>query len=184
MAHEVASGPHWLLVVQGLVWLWLWLMMGVVASMPVLLRLTEGGRVSTDMAIVIIVARGSFSTMPSVGRIHTAILILGRPPDKYRVIGMRLDVLLQVLGALEGLATEVALVRLQRNMDANMRRDVVALDSCGAARVPLAGQIQVVGALSAHMSLADMIVESLGRIEALVALIPTANEAVILTSAG
>ena len=66
---------------------------------------------------------------------------------------MRFDVLFQVLGALEGLATKLALVRLEWNMNTNVRRDVVALDSRGPARVPLTGQIQVVRALSAHMSL-------------------------------
>jgi len=41
-------------------------------------------------------------------------------------------------------------------MDANVRRDVVTLDSGGAARIPLAGEIQVVGALATNMLLADV----------------------------
>lgn len=37
-----------------------------------------------------------------------------------RVISMGLDMLLQILGTLESLAAEVALVRFERNMDSNM----------------------------------------------------------------
>jgi hypothetical protein len=46
---------------------------------------------------------------------------------------MCLDVLLEILGPLERLATELALVRLERNVHANVRSDVVTLDSRGAA---------------------------------------------------
>lgn len=65
-----------------------------------------------------------------------------------------LDMLLQVLRSLETLAAEFALVRLQRHMDADMGGDVVSLDGGGTARIPLAGEVQVVGALAAHMTLA------------------------------
>ena len=65
--------------------------------------------------------------------------------------------LLQILGTLEGFAAEVALVWLQRNMHTNVRGDVVTLHSGCPAGVPLASQVQVVGALSADMTLADMI---------------------------
>lgn len=70
-----------------------------------------------------------------------------------RVISVSLDMLLQVLRTLEGLATEVALVRLQGDMDTNVRRDVVALDRGGTAGTPLTSQVQVVGALAADMAL-------------------------------
>ena len=68
--------------------------------------------------------------------------------------------LLQILGPLEGLAAEVALVGLERYMDANMRSNVVTLDSSRAALVPLAGEVQVVGALATDMALADVILKS------------------------
>lgn len=42
-------------------------------------------------------------------------------------------------------------------MDADVRGDVVALDSGGAAIAPLAGEVQVVGALAANMALADVV---------------------------
>jgi hypothetical protein len=65
--------------------------------------------------------------------------------------------LLQVLGALERLAAELTLVRLERHMDANVRGDVVTLDRSSAARVPLAGEVQVVGALAANMAFTDVL---------------------------
>jgi len=70
---------------------------------------------------------------------------------------MGLDVLLEILGPLERLAAEVALVRLEGHMDADVRGDVVALDRGSAALVPLAGEVQVVGALAANMLLADVL---------------------------
>lgn len=44
-----------------------------------------------------------------------------------------LDVLLQVLRTLECLSTELTLVRFERDMDSNVRRDVITLDGGGAA---------------------------------------------------
>jgi len=70
---------------------------------------------------------------------------------------MGLDVLLEILGPLERLAAVVSLVRLEGHMDADVRRDVVALDRGGAALVPLAGEVQVVGALAANVFLADVL---------------------------
>ena len=88
---------------------------------------------------------------------HAAILVGCGTANKDRVVGMGLDVLLEVLGALERLAAEVALVGLERDVDADVRRDVVALDRGGAARVPLARQVEVVGALAADMLLANVL---------------------------
>ncbi len=68
-----------------------------------------------------------------------------------------LDMLLEILGPLEGLATELALVRLERDMDADVRGDVIALDSGGPTLVPLASQHEVVRALATHMFLAEMV---------------------------
>jgi hypothetical protein len=74
------------------------------------------------------------------------------------VVGMSLDVFLEVLGSLEGLAAVFAAVRLQRHVDANVRRDVISLDSGGTALVPLAGETEVVGALATDMALAEMLI--------------------------
>lgn len=70
---------------------------------------------------------------------------------------MRLDMLLQVLGALERLAAELALVRLQGHMHADVRGDVISLDRRGPARVPLASQVEVVSALTANMALTNVL---------------------------
>lgn len=84
------------------------------------------------------------------------MLILGRP-DQDAVVGMGLDMLLEILRTLEGLSTEVTLVWLQGNVNTNVRGDVVALDRCGAARVPLASQVEVVGALPADVPLTNVV---------------------------
>jgi hypothetical protein len=65
--------------------------------------------------------------------------------------------LLEILWALEGLATEIALVRLQRHVNANVRGGVVTLEGFGATFTPLTGQIEVVGALAADVALAHVI---------------------------
>ena len=72
---------------------------------------------------------------------------------------MRLHMFLQVLRTLESFLTEVALVGLQRNMDADMRRDVVAFDGRGSACAPLAGQAQVISRFPTDMPFADMVLE-------------------------
>lgn len=74
---------------------------------------------------------------------------------------MSLDVLLEILRSLESLATEIALVGLEWDMDADVRRDVVTLDCRGAAGTPLAGQVEVVCAFATDMAFADVVVESL-----------------------
>jgi hypothetical protein len=64
-------------------------------------------------------------------------------------------------------------------MDANVRSNVVALDRGSAARVPLAGEVQIVGALAANMALTDMLVERLRCGKLLVADVPAAGEIVV-----
>jgi hypothetical protein len=54
------------------------------------------------------------------------------------VFGMRLDMFLQILGPLEGLAAELAPVGFQRNMDADMRCNVIALDDRDGTITPSA----------------------------------------------
>lgn len=63
---------------------------------------------------------------------------------------------LQILRPLEALATEIALVGLQGNMDTDMRSDVISLDSGCSTLIPLACQVQVVGALATNVLLADV----------------------------
>jgi len=46
---------------------------------------------------------------------------------------MYLYVLLQVLGTLKGLSTEITFVRFQRDVDSDVGGDMIALDSSGTA---------------------------------------------------
>lgn len=64
--------------------------------------------------------------------------------------------LLKILRTLEGLATELALVRLQGHMDSDMRGDVIALDRGGTALAPCAGEVEVISRLATNMALTDM----------------------------
>lgn len=52
-------------------------------------------------------------------------------------------------------------MRLQRHMDADVRGDMVAFDRGRATRAPLASEIQIVGALAADMTLANMFLDLL-----------------------
>ena len=51
---------------------------------------------------------------------------------------MGLDMLLPILGTLEGLAAEVTLVRLQGDVDTNVRGNMVTLNSGDSTLPPLA----------------------------------------------
>jgi len=98
----------------------------------------------------------------SSGSMRSAAVGLGRPKQN-RVVSVRLNVLLQILGTLEGFAAEVALMRLQRNVNTNVRSNVITLDGRSAAVAPLARQVQVVGALATNMAFANMVIELFGR---------------------
>jgi hypothetical protein len=80
---------------------------------------------------------------------------LGRP--NLGVIGMGLDMFLQILGALERLATKVTLVRLEGHVYPNVRGDVVPLDGRSITGTPLAGEVEVVSALAANVAFADVL---------------------------
>jgi hypothetical protein len=68
-----------------------------------------------------------------------------------------LDVLLQILRALECLSTEITFVRFKRDVNSNVGSDMIALDCGSSALVPSTGQIEVIGTFAADMFLADMI---------------------------
>jgi hypothetical protein len=91
-----------------------------------------------------------------------------------------LDMLLQVLRTLKRLATELTLVRLQGNVNTNVRGYVITLDSGSSAWVPLASQVKVVCALATNMALTDVLVESLRSRELLVTSVPSADKVVIV----
>jgi len=74
---------------------------------------------------------------------------------------MGLNVLLEILRALEGFAAEVAFVRLEWHVNTNVRSDVVALDGGGTASAPCASQIEVVSALAPDVTFTHMVLEIL-----------------------
>lgn len=65
--------------------------------------------------------------------------------------------LLEILWSLERLAAELTLVRLQWHMNTDVRCDVIPLNRRCPALVPLAGQVQVVGALATNMALTEVV---------------------------
>ena len=79
---------------------------------------------------------------------------------------MRLDMLLQILGTLECLVAGGALVRLQRHVNADMGGNVVPLHGLRTAATPLADEVEVVGALAAYMTVANVVLRGLaGAVE-------------------
>ena len=72
---------------------------------------------------------------------------------------MGLDVLLQILRTLEGLSAEITFVWFEGDMDSDVGGDMIPLDGGGTARVPSTGEVQIVGAFSSDMLLADVVLE-------------------------
>lgn len=92
----------------------------------------------------------------ALGTLRTTAIRLWRA-EQHGIIGVSLDVFLQILGAFESFTAEVALVRLQGNVNTNMRSNVITLNRGSTAVAPLASEIQVVGALAANMALANVV---------------------------
>lgn len=96
----------------------------------------------------------TFATTRSLSVTRVLALVWGS--EQHGVISVSLDMLLQILRTLEGLAAEVALVWLQWDVDTDVGSDMITLDSGGSALVPSTGQVEVVCALAANMLLADV----------------------------
>lgn len=92
---------------------------------------------------------------------------------------MCLNVLLEILGPLESLSTEIAFVWLERNVDSNVGGNMVAFNSGSPALVPSTGEVQVVCALASDVLLANVLEESLCRRAALTAFVPLTREVII-----
>lgn len=92
------------------------------------------------------------------------------------VVGVGLDVLLEILGPLERLGAEVALVGLEGHVHSDVRSNVISLDGHNATVVPVADQRQVVGALSADVGVTQMGVELLGAAKGLATGSPLADQ--------
>lgn len=78
---------------------------------------------------------------------------------EHGIISVSFHMLLQILRTLESLATELAAMRFQGNMDSDVRSDVIALDNLNAAVRPRALQVEIVGAFAANMFVAYVILE-------------------------
>lgn len=85
---------------------------------------------------------------------------------------MDLFVLLQVLRALEGFLADLADVWLEGCVDSEMTGDMVTLCTGCTAVLPLAGETEIVGALSADVVVAEMVVEGLGVDKGLSTILP------------
>ena len=70
---------------------------------------------------------------------------------------MSFDVLLQVLRSFESFAAKVTFVRLERNVNTNMRSDMIALHGGCSAVAPLTRQVEIICALAANMPVTNMI---------------------------
>ena len=70
---------------------------------------------------------------------------------------MSFMVFLQILGPFEGLATDGTPMRLVRDMYANVRGDMIALHSLCFAVGPVALKIEIVGRLSANVTVANVV---------------------------
>jgi hypothetical protein len=88
-------------------------------------------------------------------RMPTAVGLRGA--EQYRVVSMSLDMLLEILRSLEGFAAKVTLMWLQGHVHADVRGDMISLDSRGAAVTPLAGEVEIVGAFTTNMALTNMV---------------------------
>jgi hypothetical protein len=138
---------------------------------------SKSSGIGPHLASMVVVAGRSLGRLWPV--VESALGVLGWS-DEHRVIGVSLDMLLQVLGTLERLATELTLVRLQGNVNTDVRGDVISLDCSSSARVPLASQVEVVCALATNMALTNVLVEHLGSRELLVTGVPSADEVVVV----
>lgn len=118
---------------------------------------------STLLALIII----SLSESRRLGGLRTFIVIehslslplatvrVGRA-RQHRVVGMGLDMFLEILRPFEGFATKVTLMRLERHMNSDVGGDVVPLDRGGVTGAPCTGQVEIIRRLAAHMAFADM----------------------------
>lgn len=100
---------------------------------------------------------GSSITLRVLGEHHIRMLHAGFGGADLGVVRMSLDMLLQILGTLKSLATEIALVRLKRYMNADVGGDMITFYCCGVASAPLTGQVEVVGAFASNVTLTNVL---------------------------
>jgi hypothetical protein len=77
--------------------------------------------------------------VPTVAGLSAAVW-LGRSKED-RVVGMGLDVFLEILRAFEGLPAKVAFVRLEWHVNADVGCDMISLHRGSTTATPLASEI-------------------------------------------
>jgi len=133
---EIATVLYW--IVDGTIGRWL--LRSIVSVVAILLRVAIVWLAGVHLGAMIVVACCSgckilqvsdhFSTLTIAGSL--TVMLFGRPEED-RVVGVGLYMLLQVLGTLEGLSTEITFVRLQWDVDSDVGGDMIALDRGGTA---------------------------------------------------
>jgi hypothetical protein len=145
------------------------------------------GSSGMHLGVMVVVAAGSckvlqvsnhFASLPITGSLAWMSMLLWRA-KKDGVVGVCLHVLLEILRTLECLATEIALVGLQGDVDTNVRGDVITLHSGGTALIPATGQVEVVCALASNVLLTDVFKEGLRGGTSLRTLVPLTGQVVI-----
>jgi hypothetical protein len=99
--------------------------------------------------------------------------------DRFRVfvlgmvlLGVDLFVFLQILRTFKRLLAYLANMRFERRMDSEMTGDMISLRASCTTVLPLTSETEVVGALSADVCVAEVVVEEFGFREGLAAVDP------------
>lgn len=84
-------------------------------------------------------------------------VLLVRRAHQDSIVGVGLDVLLQILWPFERLSTKLTSMRFQGHMDTDVGCDVIPLDNLDLTIAPSADEVEVVGALATDMGFANVI---------------------------
>lgn len=74
-----------------------------------------------------------------------------------RIVSMSLDMFLFILWPFESFSTKLAPMRLQGDVNANVRSDMIPLDNFNVAVTPSTDQIQIIGAFATDVDFAYMV---------------------------
>lgn len=101
--------------------------------------------------------------MLSIGLIPLLVGAVGLAANISRIIGMGFHVFLEVLRAFECFPAKLAAVRLQRNVNPDVGCDMVALHDSDVTVAPSTLQVEIVGALSTDVTVADVVLDENGQ---------------------
>lgn len=92
------------------------------------------------------------------------------------LLGVNTLMLLKVLRALERLATDIAIVRLERGVNSDVRSDVVTLGTADITSIPFASQAEVVRGLATDVIITQMLVDNFWVLENKSASVPETGD--------